>query len=286
MSIFERRYVFTGQIMLHTALHIGGGSGTLSVSDSPIVRTPEGRPFVPGSSFKGAFRSTVEKLAGALSTVRTCALTDGAGCPGPQGESQREFNWRRRDERWDEAKLIQELMAALCDTCKLFGSPFAVSKLQFSDLYLAAGEDPVMQVRDGVGIDRDSERAVEHIKFDFEVVEANTAFDTELTLDDPTATDLGLTCLGLCEYLAGFGGLGGKRSRGLGGCRLINLTVYELDLTNEQTRAQRLRDYLLGREDAGRRLAALTVADRMMPIDDVEGFLRQHVDRLFEARSA
>lgn len=286
MSIFERRYVFTGQIMLHTALHIGGGSGTLSISDSPIVRTPEGRPFVPGSSFKGAFRSTVEKLAGPLPAVRTCALTDGADCPGPQGEIQREFNRRRRDERWDEARLIQELAVVLCDTCKLFGSPFAASKLRFSDLYLAAGEDPVTQVRDGVGIDRDSERAVEHIKFDFEVVEANTVFDMELTLDDPTATELGLTCLGLCEYLTGFGGLGGKRSRGLGGCRLVNLRVYELDLTNEHTRAQRLRDYLLGREGAGQRLATLTAADRMMPIDDVDSFLRHHVDHLFEGRSA
>jgi len=286
MSMFERRYLLTGQIVLRTALHIGGGSGTLSVSDSPIVRTPEGRPFIPGSSFKGAFRSTVERIAGALPTVRTCALLDEAGCPGVQGESQREFNRRRRDERWDEAKLVQELVAALCDTCKLFGSPFAASKLRFSDLYLAAGEDPVTQVRDGVGIDHDSERAVEHIKFDFEVVEANTAFDLELNLDDPTATDLGLTCLGLCEYLAGFGGLGGKRSRGLGGCRLVNLKVYELDLTDEKTRVQRLRDYLLGREGAGQRLAALTAADRMTPIDDVDSFLRHHVDHLFEGRSA
>ncbi|MER3421396.1 MAG: hypothetical protein C4290_13125, partial [Chloroflexota bacterium] len=83
-----------------------------------LIRDAHGRPYIPGSSLKGAFRSTVEKIAGALSTVRTCALLDAVGCPGVQGESQREFNRRRRDEHWDEARLVQELGAALCDTCK------------------------------------------------------------------------------------------------------------------------------------------------------------------------
>jgi CRISPR-associated RAMP protein (TIGR02581 family) len=284
--MFERRYLFTGQIVLRTPLHIGGGSGMLSVSDSPVVRTPDGRPFVPGSSFKGAFRSTVEKIAGALPTVRTCAFIDGASCASPQGERQIELRQRRDTEHWDEDTLLKELEVALCDTCKLFGSPFAASKLRFSDMSLATGEDPITQVRDGVGIDRDSERAVEHIKFDFEVVEAGTLFDMELTLDDPTTTDLGLTCVGLCEYLAGFAGLGGKRSRGLGSCRLTKLEVYELDLTDELARAQRLREYLLGRQGPARSLTELTPADRMTPLHDVDGFLRTCVEGLLAARTA
>jgi CRISPR-associated RAMP protein (TIGR02581 family) len=281
MNTFERRYVFRGSLELQTALHIGGGGELLGVSDSPILRGPDGKPFIPGSSFKGAFRSTVEKLAGVLPTVRTCALTDDASCAGPQGKQQRALNQRRREERWDEARLVRELAAALCDTCKLFGSPYAASKLRFADLHPPDGEEPVTQVRDGVGIDRDSERAVEGIKFDFEVVERGTAFRCELILENPTPTDLGLTCLGISEYLAGFGGLGGKRSRGLGSCRLSELEIYELDLTvdDKVERARRLRQYLFGRAE-NKKLADLSLVERMVKVEDVDGFLQRHLNGL------
>jgi len=56
----KTKYLFKGRLELKTALHIGGGRLNMMNTDSPIVRTPEGFPFIPGSSFKGAFRSTVE----------------------------------------------------------------------------------------------------------------------------------------------------------------------------------------------------------------------------------
>src|SRR5436305_13506961 len=62
----RNRYKFTGQLVMQTALHIGGGKVTLSHSDSPVVLTPENIPFIPGSSFKGALRSTVEKIVPSL----------------------------------------------------------------------------------------------------------------------------------------------------------------------------------------------------------------------------
>ena len=62
----RNRYVFKGQLVMQTALHIGGGRVTLSSSDSPVVLTPDQKPFIPGSSFKGALRSTVEKIVPSL----------------------------------------------------------------------------------------------------------------------------------------------------------------------------------------------------------------------------
>ena len=50
----RNRYVFRGTLEMETALHIGGGRVTLSISDSPVVLTPDQKPFIPGSSFKGA----------------------------------------------------------------------------------------------------------------------------------------------------------------------------------------------------------------------------------------
>src|SRR5581483_9641991 len=68
---------FTGRLVMKTALHIGGGRNTLSSSDSPVVLTAEEIPFIPGSSFKGALRSTVEKLAPNLAdTFTSCGLIE------------------------------------------------------------------------------------------------------------------------------------------------------------------------------------------------------------------
>src|SRR5438874_9033495 len=64
----HNRYVITGKLVMLTAFHIGTGASrlTASSSDSPVVLTPEGVPFIPGSSFKGTLRSTVEKLVPSL----------------------------------------------------------------------------------------------------------------------------------------------------------------------------------------------------------------------------
>src|SRR5689334_14334379 len=72
----RNRYLFEGVLEMQTALHIGGGRITLSSSDSPVVLTPEQKPFIPGSSFKGALRSAVEKIVPGLPDFWTCALME------------------------------------------------------------------------------------------------------------------------------------------------------------------------------------------------------------------
>lgn len=280
MRAFQRRYLFTGHVVLKTGLHIGGGEASLSASDSPVVRTPDGQPYIPGSSFKGAFRSTVEKLAVTVG-LRSCGLMEGQGCPGAPGNVQERFNDRRQEERWDDAILLRHLTDGipinsqtirLCDTCWLFGSPYVASKISFSDLYLVEDVEGIVQVRDGVAIDRDSDKQISGLLYHYEVVAPTTPFRMEILLEDPTDTDLRLTCLGLSEFLSGFGGLGGRRSRGLGRCDLMNLKIYELDLTVEDTleRARRLQRYLRG----------TTPEEKMILITDVSGFINAQIAAL------
>src|SRR5438128_1151186 len=78
---FEHRYVITAQLVLDTSLHIGGGRATAAPTDSPVIRGPDLKPFIPGSSFKGAFRNTVEKLAWAVG-LHSCGLAEDGRCPG------------------------------------------------------------------------------------------------------------------------------------------------------------------------------------------------------------
>lgn len=273
MLTFQRRYVFTGELVPVTALHIGGGKATLSTTDSAVIRGADQKPFIPGSSLKGSLRSTVEKLAAAVPGLRSCALTDGEGgnCPGAPGEAQRKFHERRRNEVWDERTLLAEL-ETLCDTCNLFGSPFQASKLQTDDLPLISWAGAT-QVRDGVGIDRDSERAVDRIKYDYEVVPPESSFSLHIALEEPTDRDLTLACLGLYEFVSGFGQVGGKRSRGLGRCELRNLKIYTLDLRDDASRTDKLRKYLLGRK----------LEEKMSLEADPDSFLQKRINTLLEA---
>ncbi len=260
----RNRYVFTGRLVMQTALHIGGGKVTLSNSDSPVVLTPEEIPFIPGSSFKGALRSTVEKLVPSLpATARlsSCGLIDLSDeaiqeakknntkiCPTVR---QRDIAQERRDKPGREWEVTEKAIDDLCNTCHLFGSPFAAARLNVSDLYMPREEwSGIIQVRDGVAIDRDSETAKDRLKYDFEVVPASAVFNLEITLENATPQDLQIICVGLSEFVHGFGAIGGKRSRGLGVCHLHDLEVSALELTGvkEDEKNRRLRNYLLKRE--------------------------------------
>ncbi len=277
---FEKKYLFSGKLVLKTGLHIGGGQTIFSTSDSPVIRTPDGKPFIPGSSLKGAFRSTVEKLA-PLTGVWSCGLSDmpvkvgqeekQKQCIGAQGKAQDDFNKARSEANWTDEQLLDKIKPKLCDTCKLFGSPYTASKINFGDLYTDEETDGVIQIRDGVAIDRDSERAVDNLLYNYEVVAPELAFNLRLTLDDPSELDLQLTCLGLSEFLSGFGYIGGNRSRGLGQCKIQEFVIYSLDLSGDE-KAEKLLKYLQGR----------TPAEKMDSEDDPQTFVNKKIEKLVE----
>jgi CRISPR-associated RAMP protein (TIGR02581 family) len=285
----RNRYVLKGKIVMQTAFHIGGGKGTLSNSDSPVVLTPEGLPFIPGSSFKGSLRSTIEKLVPNLpetAGLRTCGLLDmskdkfkqlkeqhlaATVCP-TIPVRQADITQLRRDNPGNEDEIQDMVFSQLCNTCLLFGSPYAAARISISDLYITDTEwGSIIQRRDGVAIDRDSEKAKDRLKYDFEVVPASTTFDMEITLENVTPQDLQLVSIGMSEFVHGFGVIGGKRSRGLGVCLLEDLKVQGLELvgdgTTPQERNQRLRDYLLERKFSREQ--------------DGEEFLNEHINKIF-----
>ena len=110
------------------------------------------------------------------------------------------------------------------------------SRLRVSD---GALEDwaSMVQVRDSVVIDRDSQTAVDGLKFDYDVVPADSRFKLCIDLENPTDQDLALTGAALFEWHAG-SSLGGFTSRGLGRFRLHAIRVHGVDLDDP---VQRIR---------------------------------------------
>jgi len=57
-----------GTIQLMTGLHIGVGNDDIHIGgvDSAVIKTPEGNPYIPGSSLKGKIRSLLELAEGSI----------------------------------------------------------------------------------------------------------------------------------------------------------------------------------------------------------------------------
>ncbi len=232
------RYLFTGRLVTESGLHVGGGRDSLTTTDSAVMKYIDDRPFIPGSSMKGAFRGAVERLAVSLPGLRSCQLSKGIDdqCP--------TMNPPADEEEADDEKRLATLKK-LCHTCMLFGAPKLAGKTRFSDLSVIpetwAG---LTEVRDGVGIDRDSERAMDRIKYDYEVVPSGTEFQFTLVIENPDETrkEMSLIAVGLRELQAGMIPIGGIRTRGLGRCKLEGLTIHHLSFGD----SRKFKSYLKG----------------------------------------
>lgn len=243
------RYFLHGHLVTDTALHIGSGYGN-AATDAAVVRDLWGRPYIPGSSFKGVLRSTIERT---IATVQNCSIVTCQLTPGYSGclttDAKRQEAYSREQERFpahqDERQLINFLIGAqgICDVCWLFGSPFSQSRVYVTDLPLdadAAGgatqsltEPQPGELRHGVGIDRETLTARDRIKFDYEALPAQLTFAVELIIDRPSPLDWALLALGLQEMRLGYVAFGGIRSRGLGRATLTVQTLRRMDLSDK-----------------------------------------------------
>ncbi|MFY9554676.1 MAG: CRISPR-associated RAMP protein Csx7 [Blastocatellia bacterium] len=262
----RERYLITGRLVTQTGLHIGGGRDTLTTTDSAVMKYIDDRPFIPGSSMKGAFRSAVERVVLSLPGLRSCQLSKGIDpdCPTMNPPDDEELEA-------DEKKQLA-MMEKLCHTCRLFGAPKLAGKTRFCDLsVIPATWAGLTEVRDGVGIDRDSERAMEQIKYDYEVVPSGTEFDFRLVVENPddTRKEMGLIAVGLGELAAGMIPLGGIRTRGLGRCKLEGLTIHHLSFGD----STKFKAYLKG----GR----LDSDEFKLSEPQVKALLDEQIDRLF-----
>jgi len=231
MFQLEKKIRLTASLVFDTAWRIGSGKEGQTMSNLGVMIDSNGQPILPGSSLKGKLRSTCEVLSHALE-LSACMLNHAAS----RVSCTSDINHYSRVLRkaYQEA-LGQCLQARLkwidentCDVCKLFGSAVQTGRLWLSDGKLEAWAS-VMQVRDGVVIDRDSLTAVDNLKYDYEVVPPDSRFELCIDLENPTDSDLALLGAALFEWCAG-SSIGGFTSRGLGRFHLEDVKVSGVDM--------------------------------------------------------
>lgn len=266
LDTFEGRLRLEGVLLTRTALHIGaGGSGDALGTDSPVVRTAAGAPYIPGSSLKGVLRSAAEALlrGGPFQETRlrywTCDVVAGRDSVCVSHERveklREEIAQRARTESREPGRreLAEAVWAESCAICRLFGSLALASRVRFADLPVR-GEVPLFEMRNGVGIDRDKELAAPGVLYDFEAVPPETAFELRVTVDNPTDEEVGLLLYLFGELDAGHLALGGKTSRGLGRVGVAWETIEEttLDKSNPFASLLSSRDLLARAEPVAR----------------------------------
>jgi CRISPR-associated RAMP protein (TIGR02581 family) len=239
----ENRYIFTGQLVLREALHIGSGESNEN-ADSPFVRSGD-KCYIPGSSLRGALRSTVERIANSLGK-NSCLLFDSGSAECISVDETMQQAYQDLDDDTPERARLAFLNGKICDTCKVFGSPYFASKLKLSDLYPSDDADPQANVRYGIAIDRDTGTTVKGALFEIEAVEKGGGFDFELIAENLDDDDFGLLCIGLCEMIWGEFYIGANSASGLGKCRLaedLKIKYFQKDDTYDLKRYIARKEY-------------------------------------------
>lgn len=250
LDTFTSRLHFHGKLGFDSAHRIGA-ERTMAVDapDLPVLRTQDGRPYIPGSSFKGAWRAYTEAM---LRTVQAQYPQQKLAC-NPLVDKERCFpNDRvreiktgyRADPDRTQAELDEALRDGSCWTCRVFGNGVVSSKVMIKDLMVDEESFLRTEIRDGVGIDRDTGRVAVG-PYQYEVVPTNTQFQLEIIVENASPEELGLVMMGLNAFQRGDILLGGNKSRGLGWCRL------QPDWENSRyVTSDTLLDYLFTEADA------------------------------------
>ncbi len=244
MSLFDR---FQNRTIIHATLEMGTAlsvGSRLSLeptgTDMPVVKGPDGLPFIPGSSIKGVVRFQAERVLRTWNQRPHLWACDPFDSPCVSSA--------RKDQLWEKAgrkddAFAQAVWGGSCTACRLFGSPWFAGRVAFKDAYLTNAEDlPVLiQIRDGVGIDRDLGAARTGVKYDFETVVPGTCFSIEILTENLEDWEVGFLLTVLRRWEEGGIAIGGKTTRGPGWGKLKDITIRWVDNQN-------LMAYLLERK--------------------------------------
>ena len=240
-----RTAILRAHVKLLEPLRIGiGRAVTLtSPTDLPVLKIRVGDrtiPVIPGSSWKGVFRSTAYLLA----PIRRLGHKPCTGLAG-KGEIAPCFD-REVEDRGKLSELIDKIeqgeepggrelaakiiMERACLLCKIFGSVGYISHVFFTDSI------PLSEFKIGyrtmVALDRRTGTVAHGRLFTPEYVEPGAIFSFELRANNLPNYALGLLADIMEEIKAGRVRIGGFKSRGFGKVSFVNITIDVYDFAS------------------------------------------------------
>ncbi len=207
---------------VNRTLLVGSGQGDITPGgvDVPQIRMTtsrhpdlQGEPYVPGSSLKGAIRSTCETV---IRTFVDDPQDSKVLCYEDAPEEQTDCG---KDDR------------PLCMICDTFGNTNRISKVSFDDAFMTnfgVFRDRVVQHRTGVSLSRKTGAAKGGALFSIEFVPRGAEFEFKILCTNILPAELRLLLLALELFNQGRFKLGGQKSRGMGSVtfQVDNITTY------------------------------------------------------------
>jgi CRISPR/Cas system CSM-associated protein Csm3 (group 7 of RAMP superfamily) len=206
-----RRIFVSGKLVLETPAHIGNGDAE-GIADIPLLVDPlDGKsPLLTGASIAGALRNYIRDV-------------------------QKGYGWLEQRQAKDKSD-AEQLFGCMDDT----QNASVESWLMVDDALGCLPENHVAtEIRDGVAIDPRT-RTVEEDergghKFDIELLPAGTSFDLafEFWQTEGSANLLPALAVALQGFQLGQIGLGMRKRRGFGQCRLDEWQVWDYPMTSK-----------------------------------------------------
>jgi CRISPR-associated RAMP protein (TIGR02581 family) len=213
----HNRLTVRGDLLALTALRIGAGRATeIIAADLPVLRDALGAPFIPGASLKGALRAQVEAVVRAIHPDQASDLDQ------LETRMRRQISQLKEQQSSDDMTLSKAIWRVSTLIDLTFGAPWTAGRVFFKD----ARVDRTLwfgqfEMRNGVGINRDTETVERGLLYDYEVVPAGVRFHFDLVVENAAAWQLGMLLAALKPWLRGDAQIGGFRSRGLGYVQLV-----------------------------------------------------------------
>ncbi|MFP4309373.1 MAG: RAMP superfamily CRISPR-associated protein [Desulfococcaceae bacterium] len=213
-------------------LLIKSGQATVGGVDMAFVRTyrrgnEEPEPFIPGSSLKGVVRSYAEMICRSL-RVNPVPVCLPYVAPGREAHGEgNQASCGLRIEGYKRAQQIptvptSDIYKISCPACRTFGSHAFIGRFATSDAYLTDAfrqtGKAVLEVRDGVAIDRLTGGPAGGAKYDLEVL-TRGEFGAGIEIRNFERWQLGLLGLVLRDMADELVRIGLGKSRGLGRIR-------------------------------------------------------------------
>ncbi len=223
-----------------TGLHIGGGIGGIAIgaTDNPVIKGPDGKPYIPGSSLKGKIRSLLELAEGLPIDEKLGRHECGAKEKRESGKKVKACDLCVVFGRAGEYKLDEGPTRVIFRDCKINEelSDKEARKAGYTEIkYENAINRITSRVEYGL---RDSERVLPGTVFDVEIV--YRVFDADMdgakltdiksleNLPDLLKKRLGLIIKGMKLLEEDY--LGGCGTRGYGKVKFENLKIEILPL--------------------------------------------------------
>jgi CRISPR-associated RAMP protein (TIGR02581 family) len=207
---------------------IKSGYATIDGPDMvPVVthRNGEQTYYFPGTSLKGVLRSHLERIARSLVPGSVCvpycnpdkkdhrpdrlipvaSEQQCIGCSYKGGEDAK---------KWSTAETYRNQ----CAVCRMFGSLRFAGRFSIGDAYPKPDSPPVIESRNGVGIDRFTGGTVRGVLFDLKAV-VGGCFEATLRLVNFEVWQLAALQILLTDLQDGLISIGSGRSRAMGGIR-------------------------------------------------------------------